>query len=392
MQKGTIESSTQKAALEILEKYGFYVTALKEEKSKTALTREIKLFSGVSAKELIMLTRQIGTMMKSAIPPLETLRTQVAQTENSTLREQILRISEFIETGGSLSQALSLYPRTFDTFYVSIIKSGEATGKVADSFVYLASHLENDYNFRQKVFGSLLYPAFIVFVFMASGLIVVFFIIPKLSELLVNMGGNLPLPTRVLISVGEFMRKGGWLTLPAGLAGLAILFFYLRKSSSFKQKFDRFLLKIPFVNDFLKKFYLVRFAENLAILITAGLPITQALKITKDIIGHTVYKEIITETELRVARGEKISTVFFLHPKEFPPFVAQMVATGEETGRLDKILLETVEFYRRDIERTAEQLAVVIEPFLIITLGLAVGFLAFAVFLPLFNISSGSGL
>jgi type IV pilus assembly protein PilC len=390
-QKGTIEASTQKAALEILEKYGFYITNLQEEK-KTGLSMEVKIFSGVSDKDLIMLTRQIGTMLKSAIPPLETLRTQVAQTDNNTLREQILKISEAIETGSTLSQAFSMYPSTFNTFYVSIIKSGEATGKVSDSFVYLAGYLEKEYNFKQKVMGAMLYPMFVVIVFLASGIVAIFFIVPKLSELLKNMGGDMPLPTRALIGLGEFMNKGGWILILALLGAIVGGLFYVSKAARFKKSFDSVCLKIPFLSSFLKKFYLVRLAENLAVLIAAGLPITQALKITKDIIGHTVYQEIMSETETRVARGEKISAVFNAHPKEFPAFVAQMVSTGEETGRLDKILMDTVDFYRKEIENTAEQLSTIIEPVLIVTLGLAVGFLAFSVFLPLFKISGGGGM
>jgi type II secretory pathway component PulF len=389
VQKGVIEASSEKAALDILGKYGFYTTSLASEENKSILSKDLKIFSHVSAKESIMLTRQIGTMLKSAIPPLETIRTQVAQTDNPTLREQLLKIAESIETGSSLSQAFGLFPRTFSPFYISIIKSGEATGKVADSFVYLAQHLENEYEFKQKVMGALTYPIFVIIVFVLAGLVAIFIIIPKLSELLISMGGDLPWPTRILISVGTFMKNGGIFLAPLVVVPPILIYVGVKKSLAFKKKYHRFILKVPFLGGFLKKFYLVRLGENLAVLIMAGLPITQALKITKDIIGHTVYQEIIEETELRVSRGERLSVVFSAHPKEFPPFISQMVSTGEETGRLDKILMETVEFYRKDVGRTAEQLAIVIEPVLIVVLGLAVAFLAFAVFLPLFKISGG---
>ncbi|MCX6790568.1 MAG: type II secretion system F family protein [Candidatus Gribaldobacteria bacterium] len=389
--KGVIEASTEKAALEVLGKYGFYTTLLSSQDNQNVFAKDLKLFSRVSAKELIMLTRQMGTMLKSAIPPLETIRTLVAQTDNNTLREQLLKISESIETGSTLSQAFGLFPKTFNNFFVSIIKSGEATGKVADSFVYLAQHLENDYEFKQKIVGSLTYPIFIIIVFAMAGLIAIFVIIPKLSDLLLTMGGKLPWPTVVLIAVGTFMKNGGLFLIPFLVVPPIAVFLGVKKSLNFRKKYDRFNLRLPFIGNFLKKFYLVRLGENLSVLIAAGLPITQALKITKEIIGHTVYQEIMEETEARVARGDRISLVFLAHPNEFPPFISQMISTGEETGRLDKILMDTVEFYRKDISRTAEQLATIIEPVLIVTLGLAIAFLAFAVFLPLFNISGGAG-
>lgn len=390
-QKGVIEASSQKSAIEVLEKYGLFITSLEDDKSRGFLNKEIIFKSRVSRKDILMFARQVGAMLKSAISPLETLRTQVAQIGNSTLREQILGVAEALETGSTLSQAFGLYPKTFNDFFVSIIKAGEATGKVADSFVYLADHLEQDYNFRQKLISAMVYPCFVVAVFLGSGLIVVFFILPRLSEMFENMSGNLPMVTRVLIVFSVFMRKGGWVYCLAFFVCFIVVFALALRNPKSRRFLSGMLLNVPVVGGLLKKIYLTRFAENLSVLIRSGLPITQALKITREIVRQEDYREIIERTESRVARGEMISSVLVNYPKYFPPFVTQMVSTGEETGRLEKTLMDVVSFYRAEVERTTEKLPTIIEPVLIITLGVAVGFMAFAVFIPLFQVGLSGG-
>ena len=388
-QKGVIEASSRKAALGILEKYGLYVTSLKEAGKRGILSMKIGLFQRVSQQELISFTRQLATMMKSAIPPLEALRAQLMQTTSTNFREKILKMAESIETGNTFSQAFAIYPKVFDPFYVSIIKAGEATGKVSDSLTYLAEHLERQYNFNQKVKGAMLYPAFVIAVFIASFSVVIFFIVPRLSEILKTFKGDLPWMTRLLIWSADFISKGGWVVVPILLVPLAILPFYLRRSRNFKLVFDRFSLKLPILGEFYKKIYLTRFAENFSILLAAGLPITQSIKITRGIMSNSLYKKILRKAEERVSKGERISETLNQYPKLFPAFVTQMVFTGEETGKLDKILQDMVEFYRQEIERTAEKLSTVLEPILIIILGIGIAILAFAVFIPLFKIGVG---
>jgi type IV pilus assembly protein PilC len=389
IQRGTVEASSRKAALDILEKYGLYATALKEEGKGGFLGKEISFGMGISQKDLVIFTRQFGVMLKSAIPPVEALKAQVAQTPNPSFREKILRMAEAVETGASLSQAFSLYPKIFDPFYVSIIKSGEATGKVADALNYLADHLEREYNLHQKIRGAMIYPAFVVIVFIAAFFLVTFFIVPKLTDILKGFTGKLPLSTRLMISLSDFVRKGGWVLILGLLGVLFLLPLFMKHSKKTNKFYDKISLKIPILGDFYKRIYLTRFSQNLSVLISAGLPITQALKITKDIIDNSVYKEIIKEAEERVARGERISAVFSEHPEQIPPFVTQMISTGEDTGRLEQTLMDIVHFYRQEIERTTANLTTILEPVLILTLGIGIAVLAVSVFIPLFKIGMG---
>jgi len=386
--KGIIEAFSRKGALTVLEKYGFYVTSLEEARKVSFFQQEI-IPQKVSLKDITIFTRQLSIMLKSAISPVEALRSQVSQVENQLFREKILKIAEMVETGSPLSQAFSKYPDVFDSFFVNCIKSGEASGNVADSLNYLAEHLESEYNLRSKIRSAMIYPIVVVVCSIAVFILVMFFIVPRMTSILESMSGELPLSTKIIISLSNFIKNGGWVLM---LMLLGVLFYipkYLKSNEEARKFYDKFSLKIPKIGDFYKKVYLSRFSENLSVLIAAGLPITQALRITRKIIGNSVYEEIIINAEERVARGETISSVLSRYPKEIPSFLVQMVLTGENTGRLEGTLKNVVEFYKGDIERFVDNLAKIIEPIMIIILGIMVGILVISIFIPLFQISSG---
>lgn len=388
-QKGAMEASSKKNALELLEKHGFYVTSLRQD-SGGLFSKKLDLSMFIPNKDVVIFTRQFSIMLKSAIPPLEALKSQIGQTKNPQFRDKIANMAETVETGGSLSRAFSLHPKVFNQFYVSIIKSGEATGKVADSLNYLAEHLERDHNLKSKIKSALIYPGFIIFVFVAAFFLVMFFIVPRLTSILSEFSGELPLSTRGLMALSDFVRAGGWIILLVFLAFLFIVPTILKRFKTTREIYDRVILRAPILGEFKKKVYLTQFAENLSVLIAAGLPITQALKITKEIIDSSVYKKIIGSAEQRVARGEKISVILGEHTKYVPPFVVQMIATGEETGRIEETLTNVVRFYQEDIERTADNLTTILEPVLILALGIGIAILSVALFIPLFQIGMGS--
>ena len=388
IQSGTIEAFSKKGALDVLEKYGFYVTSLKEAGRGTFFQQRIFL-KKPSIKDIVIFTRQLSVMLKSAIPPVEALRTQVSQVENPEFREAILKIAEMVETGSSLSQAFSFYPKIFNTFYVSCIKSGEASGKVADSLNYLAEHLESEYELQSKIRGAMLYPLMVVIVALGVCFLIIFFIIPRLIDVLENLAEELPLSTRVMISFSNFVRAGGWVLILIFFVGLFFIFQYFRRSKEGRDFWDRVSLKIPLFGDFYKKIHLTRFAENLSVLIAAGLPITQALEITADVIDNTFYKKIIEKTKERVARGETISSVLSKYPEQVPSFLTQLVSTGEKTGRLENTLEDVVNFYKGDIDRFVNNLTKILEPMLMLFLGGVVGILVISIFIPLFQIGLG---
>ena len=390
VQKGTIEASSRKDALDVLEKYGLTATTLQEAKRVFFLQRRITLSQKVSLKDVLNFTRQLSVMLRAATPPVEALRAQVAQLKNRDFREKVLAIAESVETGNPLSRAISFYPEIFNSFYVSVVKSGEASGKMAESLDYLADHLEREYNLRASLKGAMIYPAFVIFVFILAFFLVMFFIVPKMSKVFEGFGGDLPFSTKILISLSDFVRAGGWILGFVLLGVLLVLVLVLKKSKSGKNFWHRVSLKLPILGPFYKKIYLSQFAENLSVLIAAGLPITQALKMTKEIINNSVYQEILREVEERVARGERISKVLANYPEQFPAFLNQMLATGERTGELGTILKEVVRFYQQEIKRFTENLSNILEPILLLLLGGGIGILAVSIFLPLFKIGVGT--
>lgn len=387
-QKGEIEASSKKAALDVLEKNGLYVVSL-QVRGGVRSGLAFNLTSGISSKDLVMFTRQFSIMLKSAIPPLEALRALILQTTNQAFKQKLIKMAEALETGSFLSRALSLESKIFNSFYVNMVKSGEATGKVADALDYLAEHLERDYNLKGKIRGAMIYPAFVISAFIGAFFLVTFFIVPRLTQIMTSFQGNLPWSTKLIMGLSDFIRGGGWILLLAFLASLFFLPFLLKKFPTTKKLYDKYILKIPILGSFKKKIYLTQFSENLSVLVAAGLPITQALKITKDIIDNTGYRLILERAEDRVSRGEKISSILGGFPEYFPAFVTQMVYTGEETGRLESTLMNVVKFYQEDISRTADNLTSILEPALILCLGGGIGVLAVALFVPLFKMGMG---
>lgn len=387
-QKGEIEASSKKAALDILEKHGLYVISL-QASGGFRLKLAFNLTTGISSKDLVMFTRQFSIMLKSAIPPLEALRALISQITNQAFKQKLIKMAEALETGSSLSRALSLESKIFNPFYVNMVKSGEATGKMADALDYLAEHLERDYNLKGKIRGAMIYPAFVISAFMGAFFLATFFIIPRLTQILTSFQGKLPLSTKLIMGMAAFVRGGGWVLVLVFFLLLFVAPFILKHFPATKKVYDKYILKMPIMGSFKKKVYLTQFSENLSVLVAAGLPITQALKITKDIIGNTTYQFILERAEDRVSRGEKISSVLGGFPEQFPAFVTQMVSTGEETGRIEDTLINVVKFYQEDLSRTAENLTAILEPILILCLGAGIGVLAVGLFLPLFKIGMG---
>ena len=390
-QKGEIEAFSKKGALELLEKNGFYVISLQASGNLWSKGLDLNLTSGISSKDLVLFTRQFSIMLRSAIPPLEALRAQILQTTNGNFKSKLIKMAQAVETGSSLSRAFSLEGKVFDVFYINIIKSGEATGKVADALNYLADHLERNYNLKRKIQGAMIYPAFVIVVFIGAFFLVTFFIVPRLTELMASFQGQLPWTTQLIMAMSGFVRKGGWALL---LAFFGLLFFLprlLKKIPAAKKIYDKLILEVPILGSFKKKIFLAQFSENLSVLIAAGLPITQALKITKDIIDNELYQLVLKRAEERVSRGEKISAVLSGFPRQFPAFVVQMVYTGEETGRLEETLINVVNFYQEEIDRTAENLTSILEPVLIAFLGAGIAFLAVAVYVPIFKMGMSAG-
>jgi type IV pilus assembly protein PilC len=388
-QNGVIDASSKEAALDVLNKNGLFPTEINEEgTSKSAkLDKKIVLFSGVSVKDVAMFSRQLAIMIDSNVPPAEAIEALGEQTRNNVFKEKIFGIAKDVREGVPLSKALGKYPEIFSIFYVNMVKSGEVSGNLPTILQKVADHLESEYAIRSKMMGAAMYPMVILIIFILIFIVLMIFVIPGLVKVLVESGQELPLATRIIITVSDFFVTY-WYLVVGVILGLVGFFIYYPKTEKGKNLFDAIVLKIPIFGPFFKNLYLTRFAENFSTLISAGIPINEALEVVADLIGNNVYKDAIIATKVKVVKGESISAVLGQQKEVISPLFVQMVSVGEKTGRLDSSLTNVVRFYKRETEIFVDSLSSIIEPVLIIGLALMVGFLVAAVLLPIYQIST----
>ncbi len=387
IQSGVVEASSREVAIDLLQKQDLYVTVLEEAGRSPAYAKKISIFGGISRKDVVLFSRQLSIMFKAKVSLVEALGVLSEQTQNSDLKEKIMIISEEVEGGTAFSEALSRHPKLFSLFYIAMVKAGEASGKLSESLDYLAEHLERDYYLNSKIKGAMIYPALILSFSVLVLMVMILFVIPNLITVLEETGQELPFITSLVISFTEIAKKWFGLFFIIGL-GLLLYVFRYYKTKKGKRFFDSLSLKIPSIGYFLKMVYISRFAENLSTLISGGLPIAQALGITAEIVGNSVYQEIIFESREAVKKGDSLSSSLRTAPDIFPPMFCQMVLVGEKTGTLDRSLLDIVSFYQNETERAIEDLLSVLEPVMIMFLGLVVGGLMFAVLMPMYQMMS----
>lgn len=383
VQTGRVKSPTKKGASEILQRQGLIVVAIEESKEVPIYARRLKIFERVKNRDVVIFSRQLTTLFEAEVPLVAALQTLGGQTESPLLKEKIFEVSSDVEGGMALSDALARHPSVFSEFYVQMVKAGEASGKMDQVLAYLADHMEREYQAISRVRGAMIYPAFVVSGFVIAFSVLMIFVIPQLTQILEQSGQELPFFTRMIIGTYDFFRAS-WYVLILGLGGS--IFFLLRyiKTESGKKVWDRAQLHLPIFGGVLQKMYLFRFTESLSTLIEGGIPITRALAISRDITGNTVYKEVINETLEDVKKGGTIGGALALH-EEIPSLVTQMVVVGEQAGKLVDVLHSVASFYQKDVDNALDNITSLIEPILIVVMGLGVGILVAGVMLPIYN-------
>ena len=387
VQSGIIEASSRETAAVLLQKHGLYVTILEQIDRVSFYSKHIKIFEGISLKDIVLFSRQLAIMFKSKVPLVESLLALSKETKNPELKEKILDLSGQVEAGASFSKALSRYPKTFSPFYISMVKSGEIAGSLSESLSYLSDHLEREYHLTSKVKGAMLYPFLVFFVVLLVLGLMVFFVVPNLANVLEETNQPLPIMTKIVIGTSAFLRTWLWLFGLGIVVFISVGFRYYRTKHG-KKFFNKIFLKMPLIGPFLKMLYLSRFAENLSTLISGGLPIAEALNTTAEIIDNSSYKEAILKTRDEVRKGKSISSILSNYPEIFPPVFTRMALVGEKTGTLDISLMNIVEFYKKEIERTIDNFLSVLEPLMIIILGIIVAGVVLSVLTPLYQMMS----
>lgn len=381
---GTIEASSKEMALAMLQRIDLYVTSLKEEKP-FSLSEIFKLKKKIPEKEIVLFTRQLAILVGAGVSLIEGLRSIALQTKNFKFRDIIDNIGDQIEGGSMLSHALSKFTDVFPPFYISVVKNGEMTGKLSYSLNFLAEYTERNYRFKENLRGILLYPIFVVVFSFLVLLFLTFFVFPTFENLIAERAISLPFVSKIVFSFSKFLRENilGFLLMFFGLIIFGISF--LRREEG-KELWDRYSLRIPFLGEILKQIYVTRIGENLSLLISSGLPITRAFELTADTVGNQVIKNILLVVKDEIKKGSSFSKVLAIYPEIFTPFFVQMVAVGERTGTLDKALMTVAAFHQKEVERVLEDFIKILEPILLILLGVFVGTIVGAVIIPIYRI------
>lgn len=383
--EGIVEAINQDSAVEILQNNALVVVSVVEERAAFWQMR-IKFFDRVKMRDVVIFSRQLSTLFEAKVPVVESLKTLVSESFNVTLKNAVSEVLDDISGGSNLSQAMVKHPNVFSSFYVNMVRAGEESGKLHEVFRYLADYLERSYAITSKAKNAMIYPIFVFFAFIGVMIVMLVVVVPRLTSIFEESGAEVPLYTRIVMGLSSFLQNWGIFLLLFVLIIAAIL-WRVSQTERGKEFLDEIRIRIPLFGGLFQKLYLARISDNLGTLIAAGVPILRALQISSDVVGNRVYQRIILDAAESVKAGNTISYSFQKY-REIPPLISQMVRIGEESGRLEFILQALSRFYQRDVDNALENLVGLIEPALIIFLGIGVGGLVAAILVPLYNISS----
>lgn len=385
MIEGSIEAESTALVANKLRQMGYVPIAI-DKKASAGVKSEIRLFKKkkVKIKELAVFSRQFATMIDSGLTLLRSLQILAAQTESPILREIIDQVRQDVEAGSSLSQAFSHHPKVFTKLYVAMVRSGETGGMLDEVLLELATTIEKQVELRQKVKSAMTYPAVVLALVCLILTAMLVFIIPLFKGFYKSLNGKLPLMTTLLITVSNVFVKFFPLVILA-VVGATYGFKRWIATENGRSRWDTIKLRVPVFGKLVHKTALARFSRTFAVLLRAGVPILEALEITKDTSGNTVVARALDDVQAGVKIGEPI-TKPLEHHEVFPPMVVQMMAVGEESGALDNMLEKIADFYDQEVEATVNALTSLLEPLLIVVLGGAVGTMVIALYLPMFNV------
>jgi type IV pilus assembly protein PilC len=378
---GTLVADNEGLVLQRLREQG--LTPLEVGKQGRSLNIELTK-KKVKLKELSVFSRQFATMVNSGLPILRALSILADQTNNAELAKTLSACRADIEQGSSLSAAMQKHPKVFNDLFVSMVKSGETGGQLDNVLLRLADMIENEVKLRGKIKSAMTYPIAVVALVSLIMTAMLLFVVPQFKSIYGQLGGTLPLPTRLLLTMSDVFKKFWFIVI----GGLFIARFFFRRwkaTPAGRESVDAFKLRVPIFGSLFQKTALARFAGTLSMLLRSGVPILQALDIVSDTVNNKVIAKAVTEVQVSVREGESMAKPLAKH-KVFPPMVVQMLAVGEETGQVDVMLEKVATFYNQEVEASVDSLTSLIEPLLIAIVGGAVGAAVIALYMPMFNI------
>jgi len=385
IQTGELTFDSQDEALSALRKKRIIVTSVREKRGEIKLKMP-QFGPVVSTRDLAIFTRQFATMINAGLPLVQCLDILSKQTEKETFRTIIGQTMRDVEAGTTLAEALAKKENknAFDELFVNMVEAGEAGGILDDILQRLATFIEKAEALRRKVQGAMVYPAVVMTVACLATTFMLIFIIPTFAKIFVAFGGDLPLPTKIVMMLSDFLRGYWWVLLGVIIGGVAGIRRYYTTEAGHLQ-IDKFLLKLPVLGDVLRKGAVARFTRTLGTLISSGVPILTGLEITARTAGNRVIQEAIMAARASIREGETISAPL-RQSNVFPPMVVQMISVGEETGALDDMLTRIADFYDDEVDTAVDSLTSLIEPAMIIFMGTVIGGMVVAMYLPMFKL------
>lgn len=385
--EGTIDAANMDLAIAALQRRGLTIVDIKDAEAKPFWEMDIPIFNRIKNKDIVVMSRQIATLFEAQISALNAFKLLAAETENPKLRKFLSEIADDIQSGSTIADALAKHPKVFSPFYIAMVRSGEESGRLDEVFGFLADYLDQTYAVTSKAKNALVYPAFIVFTFVAVMTLMLTTVIPKLASVLIESGGEIPIYTRIVINFSNFLKDYLWLIIIA-LVVLAVALFKYLQTKEGKEAFSKFKTSIPYIGKLYKYLYLSRFADSLSTTLKSGIRMVRGLEISADVVDDPVYAEILRSVAAEVKTGEHLSDALRKYEDRFPGIMVAMIKIGEESGEMSQLLDVMSKFYRREVSGAVDTLVSLIEPMMIVALALGVGFLLAAVLLPIYNISA----
>lgn len=386
---GTTEAASQREVANALRQKGYFVTEIKA--PKAGLQADIKLpkwldFGSIpNVRDITIFSRQFATVINAGLPVVQSLAILQRQSEKQGLKDALKQVREDVETGLQLSDAMAKHPRLFNKLYIYLVRAGEVSGNLDGILDRIAAYMEKQAALRGKIKTALTYPTVVLVIALAVTWFLLTGIVPQFAQILDQLGGDMPVITRALIAISDFLRYQ-WYILFGLIAALIVGIIIFYRTPQGRRTIDALLLRIPVVGTLVQKTAIASFSNTFGLLLRSGVNIMEAIDITKGTAGNAIVEDILEETKQNVQKGEQISTTLINYPLVFPPMVSSMIAIGEETGAVDSMLQKVAEFYEREVDEAVDSLTAALEPMLIVFLGVIVGFIVAGMFLPMFSI------
>ncbi|MBI5467312.1 MAG: type II secretion system F family protein [Candidatus Kerfeldbacteria bacterium] len=386
--KGQLAAASEASLTEQLRQQGLTLTAsTTQEASKTGLSSWLERIQGVPVVQKIFFTQNLGVMLRGGFSISRAMGTLALQVTHRYFRRVILELQSDLEGGTSFAQALKKHPRVFSELFVNMVSAGELGGKLDEVLKSLTLQMKKDHQLISKVKGAMTYPIVVIFAMIGAGIAMIVFVIPKLMTIFTESNTQLPLPTRILIGISNLLQHQGiWIGL--GLIGVVIFIVWFSRTPRGQRWFDSLLLVTPIAGPIIRKINLARFTRTLSSMLATDIPIIQTFQVIAKTLGSYHYRQSVIDASEALRTGAAIAKVLERYPKLYPPLIQQMVSVGEESGTLDEVAGELADFLEEEVDQTMSNLSTIIEPVLLLVLGVGVAGMAVAILLPIYSLSN----